>query len=298
MSPTDTTAAVLSDEHIVAYIDGALSQDACAQIEAILAESPDARARLAMLESGDRPFREALDTVLPQAPIARLLAGLYDTSAPTPLHSPQSDVRMVPQTTPRPEPSVSHVTHSNWASLAAAASVLVALFGGFMGGTLFPGSATNDPISATTPQLATAPAQTTPRGWRQAVADYQILFNEDSLTPDQGGDAGLSMANATLGLPLDGVATDLDTLNFRRVQVLGFNGKALVQLAYLSKDGQPVSFCVIASGKPDAARAFETRNGLGIVHWISGGFGFMLIGNVAETALSQMADQLGRRVGI
>lgn len=297
MSPTDTTAVVLSDEHLVAYIDGALSRDACAQIEAILAESPDARARLAMLESGDRPFREALDTVLPQAPIARLRAGMYGTSGPTPLHSPQSDVRMVPQPAPRPEPSVSHVTHSNWASLAAAASVLVALFGGFMGGTLMSGTTGNAP-SGDTAAKAIKAVTAAPRGWRQAVADYQVLFNEDSLTPYQGGDAGLSTANATLGLPLNGIAKDLDNLNFRRVQVLGFNGKALVQLAYLAKDGQPVSFCVIASGKPDAARAFETRNGLGIVHWISGGFGFMLIGKVAENSLHQMADQLGQHIGI
>lgn len=274
-----------SDELLVAYLDGELPLEERAEMNRLLAGSEEARERLEFLRSGDRPFRDALDTLLAQAPMERMTASL---SLPVGAEYQPAQRHAAP--------AASH----GWVPMAAAAAVLLALVGGFVGGMLSPR------LDATAPVVAMANEDeeeedepvVAERGWRQAVADYQVLFTSDSLTPFQGGESGLTLANAALGIPIDGVAADLDGLNFRRVQVLQFNGKPLVQLAYLSHDGKPVSFCIIASGKPEQRVEVEQRNGLEIVHWILAGYGFMVIGDISQEELEPIARDLMVRVGI
>ncbi|WP_417520079.1 anti-sigma factor family protein [Minwuia sp.] len=279
-----TDIPVPSDEQLVAYLDGELPLEARRDVNRVLSASDEARSRLEFLRAGDRPFAEALDGLLDQAPVDRLSA----------LLPPPADAVRTPQ--------AASVPASGWMPMAAAAAVLVALIGGFVGGMLAPFHPLADKGA---PVPIAAAGQASPptigeavRGWRQAVADYQMLFTTDSLTPYQGGDAGLELANAAVGLSFDPLLTNDGELNFRRIQVLEFNGKTLVQIAYLSVDEKPVSFCVIASGKPELDTAFEKRNGLGIVHWIDGGYGFMVIGDVPEARLADMAAQLRQKLNI
>jgi anti-sigma factor RsiW len=270
-----------SDEQLVAYLDGELPLEARAEVNRALAASESARDRLEFLRSGDRPFAEALDSLLDQAPTDRLLVSL----GPTPeVAQPQV---ALPQGA------------RGWAPMAAAAAVLVALFGGFLGGMVAPGIDQPTEIALVDEEDDDEEEPAIPeRGWRQAVADYQVLFTADSLTPYQGGDSGLDLANAALGIPIDSIADDLTGLNFRKVQLLQFKNKVLVQVAYLSHAGKPVSFCIIASGKPEQAVLTEQRNGLEIIHWILAGYGFMVIGDMPQDELQAVADDLMQRVGI
>lgn len=273
---------VPNDEQLVAYLDGELPLDARGEVNRALATSAEARDRLEYLRTGDRPFAEALESLLDHAPMDRLVAGLGIAPAPE-----QPEMVL---------PSQSR----GWVPMAAAAAVLVALFGGFLGGMVAPDFDRPTDVALIEEDEAEDEEEVAvaERGWRQAVADYQILFTSDSLTPYQGGDSGLALANAALGIPLDTIASDVDGLNFRRVQLLQFKDKVLVQVAYLSHTGKPVSFCVIASGKPQQAVEVEQRNGLGIVHWILAGYGFMVIGDVPDDELQVMASDLMTRVGI
>ena len=138
----------------------------------------------------------------------------------------------------------------------------------------------------------------TAKGWRQAVADYQMLFTTESLTPDQGGNDALALASERVGLLLDPATRAASGLQFRRAQLLAFNDKPLVQLAYLGEDGVPVAFCIIASNKPEAETQYEVRNGLGIVHWIIGGYGLMVIGDLPEDRLNRIAADLRKSIDL
>jgi len=280
---------VPNDEQLVAYLDGELPLEARAEVNRILSTSEEARQRLEQLRAGDRPFREALDTLLDQAPVERLAAGIGLAQC-RPLVGPSSPAS--------PQPSATATR--GWMPMAAAAAVLVALIGGFLGGMVAPDLRAPVEVAAIDDEEDEEDEEpvVAERGWRQAVADYQVLFTTDSLTPYQGGDSGLTLANTALGIPLDSLTTDLEGLNFRRVQLLEFKNKALVQVSYLSHAGKPVSFCIIASGKPEQRVETETRNGLGIVHWILAGYGFMVIGDLPEAELQTMADDLKTRVGI
>lgn len=269
-----TNNALPSDEELVAFLDGELPLENRRRVNGVLASSAEARRRLESLRNGDRPFREAFDLLAHEAPMDRLSAMLRRAD---------SDVR------PDSKAAAPAPATDNRAGMAAAAAILLALAGGFAGGMLFRPTDASVPA----PQAAAEPA---PRGWRQAVADYQSLFTTDSLTPYQGGDSGLELASAKVGLPLEKLAGDTGDLNFRRVQVLNFNGKPLAQFAYLSADGTPVSLCIIRSGNKSAPADFETRNQLGIVHWIANGFGYMVIGDMPRERLQDVAEQFRLRL--
>jgi anti-sigma factor RsiW len=269
-----------SDEQLVAYLDGELPLEARGEVNRVLGASAEARDRLEYLRAGDRPFADALDSLLANAPVEKLTASLGFQ-------------------TPAAQPEVVAPQHSvGWAPMAAAAAVLVALFGGFLGGMVAPVLEQPTELALVEEEEPEEEPVVAERGWRQAVADYQILFTNDSLSPYQGGDSGLALANAALGIPLDQIASDVEGLNFRRVQLLQFKNKVLVQVAYLSHTGKPVSFCVIASGKPEQAVEIEKRNGLEIVHWILAGYGFMVIGDVPPGELEVIASDLKARIGI
>lgn len=285
------------DEDLVAYLDGELSLAERQVIDQALSESADLRARLETLRQGDRPFREAFDTLLEQAPMDRLLAAL-----PSP--GPSASV-IATSTAPPPRPA------NDRRAIGVAAMLLLTLGIGFAVGfgTSSDRAQTReaallaelDEIEAEleeAEELASARPAPAAKGWRQAVADYQVLFTTESLTPDQGGDDALALASARVGLPLDPATRAAAGLQFRRAQLLAFNGKPLVQLAYLGEDGVPVAFCIIASNKPEADTQYEVRNGLGIVHWIIGGFGLMVIGDLPEDRLNRIAADLRQSINL
>ena len=285
------------DEDLVAYLDGELSLADRQLIDQALSESAALRQRLEQLRQGGRPFREAFDSLIDQAPMDRLMAALPE---PTLSASVISTSKATP---PRPA--------NDWQSIGVAAMLLLTLGIGFAVGY---GTSSDraaqrevallaelDEMEAELEEAeaaADAAPVVTAKGWRQAVADYQMLFTTESLTPDQGGGDALALASERVGLPLDPATRAASGLQFRRAQLLAFKDKPLVQLAYLGDDGVPVAFCIIASNKPEAETQYEVRNGLGIVHWIIGGYGLMVIGDLPEDRLSRIASELRKSIDL
>lgn len=295
------------DEELVAYLDGELSLNARQALDQDLVDSAELRARLEALRSGNRPFREAFDLVLDAAPMDRLRATLPE---------PTLSARVI-GTTSSPTPNAANDRAANdrlgigragsdWRGIGIAAMLLLTVGIGFAVGF---GTRSDMRETALLAELdameaeleeAQAAADAVPvvaaKGWRQAVADYQVLFTTDSLTPDQGDGAALALASEQVGLTLDPATRAAAGLEFRRAQVLAFKDKPLVQLAYLGDGGVPVAFCIIASNKPEADVQYEVRNGLGIVHWIIGGYGLMVIGDLPEDRLNSIARDLRQSV--
>ena len=285
------------DEDLVAYLDGELSLADRQMLDQALTDSASLRERLEQLRQGERPFRDAFDTMLDQAPMDRLRAFLPPPAL--------SATVLSTQTASPPRPA------NDWRSIGVAAMLLLTLGIGFaIGfGTMSDRSEVRESaLLAELDQLeaeleeAEEAADAVPtvkaKGWRQAVADYQMLFTTDSLSPDQGGDAALALASERVGLALDPATRAASGLQFRRAQLLAFNDKPLVQLAFLGDGGVPVAFCIIASNKPEAETQFEVRNGLGIVHWIIGGYGLMVIGDLPEDRLKSIAHELRQSVNL
>lgn len=129
-------------------------------------------------------------------------------------------------------------------------------------------------------------------GWMNYVAAYQALYVEDtvaSLPPQNPGtDANLARVATVLGrdLTLPDAPTALD---YRRAQLLGFNGAPLVQLAFLSPTGDPIALCIIAETGADSDLELVELEGLSTAHWRKNGYNFMLIGGTDDDLIADEA---------
>jgi anti-sigma factor RsiW len=268
----------MSDARLVAYIDGELSPDERTAVDRALAIRPELRERLALLDNGGRPFGEAFDLLLEAAPGDRLqamFAGLAD-AGPAMRESTADD-----NVVPFPKRSSRRVSLMLQAAIAA--SVALTVFGG--------GIVTGVLLAPRTP----IPQQTAQRNWVDAVVEYVALFTRDTLagmpTEVAAQQIGLQRASAALGKDItpDKIA-GLPQLDFKGTQLLQFDGRPIAQIAFLSETGKPVAICIIRTPKPAEAPIALRREGLNIVHWIAGGYGYMVIGDVPADALTRISD--------
>ena len=155
-----------------------------------------------------------------------------------------------------------------------AASVLISLVvGGLFGKTYF------------------APSEA--QGWKHYVAAYQSLYVGDTLgniqlSPEQI-QKNLEDISGQIGFDLVKMTADSE-LSFKRAQLLGFKGKPLVQLAYLSPDGQPVALCIIRTNKDNTETiGMEKLEGMAAASWRKNGYAFLFIGGEDEIVIREGA---------
>ncbi len=146
--------------------------------------------------------------------------------------------------------------------------------------------------------MSLRPAQ--PSGWMGYVAAYQALYVNGTLAdvvddPDATA-ADLSALSATLGYDMS-QAEHVSRLDFKRGQILGYEGKPLVQLAYLSPTGAPVALCVIQSDDARRSGVSVARlEGMAAAHWQKDGFAFLLIGGQDQALIAEAAQQMAERL--
>ncbi len=171
----------------------------------------------------------------------------------------------------RPKPA------TRWIHLAIAASIALVIGFGFGRNT------------APTPEPA-------PLGWLAAVANYQNLYNPDTLwgmkpTPEQAEKEVVRVAKA-LEHDLSLAQLQVAGLTYRRGQILTFRGKPLAQFMFNDAEGTPIAICMIKSAKDDTALAVKQIDGLNAAVWTDGGYGYLVIGDTDADILQRAAEQL------
>lgn len=244
-----------SDERLVAFLDGELEAEQQKVIADQVRADPALAARLGALQCADLPFKTAFDTVLDQAPSERLHTML---NALPPAQAP---------------------TLSRRRFLAVAASFAVA---GVVADRLF----------------ISWPRVESGQGWRASVADYMALYTPqtlENLSPDPASHiAQLHGVGEQLGLPLAPASVSLPGAEFRRAQILDYDGILIGQLTYLDPRHGPLALCIRASRKGTEPVATEQRRGMNVVYWASQSHGFMLIGRNPFEDLQVMARSVER----
>ena len=147
-------------------------------------------------------------------------------------------------------------------------------------------------------QMLTQPPQLqAPAGWLATVASYQSLYIPETLDgPPQNAERAqnvLARAEQEFGLSLQ-AATTIDGMPFKRAQMLGLNGKPLLQIAYLTPDGVPMALCLIRVNKPDRARKDTTLFELSGTSWVKDGVGYFLIGGDDPERVTQLSQSVIR----
>ena len=136
--------------------------------------------------------------------------------------------------------------------------------------------------------------RSTPKGWMKYVSAYQSLYVNGTLTSvdvsDEDNTAQLSHLSKIIGRDLS-AAQNTDGIAFRRAQLLGFEGRPLVQMAYLSQIGSPIALCVIKSiSAEEQPVQLTTLEDMSAAYWTKDGYSFLLIGGKDDRLIGQEAE--------
>ncbi|VVO90653.1 anti-sigma factor family protein [Pseudomonas fluorescens] len=249
--------ATPSDEQLVAYLDDQLDAEQRTRIDTAIAEDSTLSLRLQWLARSSLPFKEAYAEMAQQAPLDRL--------------------QFMLDTLPSPErPSMDR----RW-FLAAAASLVVS---SVVADRLF--------LSWQSTQKKT--------NWRGLVADYMSLYVPETLehlpSDEASQRAQLRVIDARLGLNLASAQLTLPRSEFKRAQILEYDGVPIAQITYLNPAHGPMALCVTRSNSGSRHFAHERRHGMNVVYWADMEHAWMLIGHSPVAELEDMAKVLRTRL--
>ncbi len=179
-----------------------------------------------------------------------------------------------------PEPRSNNVFQASWALSPAIAAAVALVFFSF--GWVVKPSETVNSIS----------------GWKSYAAAYQALYINSTLahidSDEEELNKELARVSAALGkdLELDKLQS-FDRLDYKRSQILGFNGQPLIQLAFLNTMDAPVALCIMRS-KEDVEKAIELAEieGMSSAAWEKDGFRYLLIGGKDSILIEEAANAL------
>ena len=141
---------------------------------------------------------------------------------------------------------------------------------------------------------ATRPAA---NDWVDAVANYQSLYVSETLavaeTQAQSVEK-LATLSQEIGLDLAGLSS-VGAIDYRRAQLLGFQGRPLVQVAYLDGDA-PIAICITAINGDDTGIEEGVRHGLAAASWQRNGYGFLVIGGSDADLIRELAEAVRREI--
>jgi len=246
-----------SDEQLVAYLDGELDGEYRDQLDSAIAEDSLLSLRVQWLSRSNLPYKNAYDELAQQAPLERLQARLDAIPAPQ-----------------RPG------FNRRWFIGGAAAALLA---GGVLADRLF---------------LGWHAAQS--NNWRALVGDYMALYVPQTLdhlpTDDASQRAQLRTVDARLGLNLSPATLKLSGAEFKRAQMLEYDGVPIAQIVYLDAKHGPLALCVTRSNSGSQPLAHERRREMNVVYWTEREHAWMLIGHNAPVALEDKAKLLKSRL--
>ena len=131
--------------------------------------------------------------------------------------------------------------------------------------------------------------------WAQAVADYQVLYIPQTIAVNGLGEdvarQQIETLNSNFDIDLMNLP-DLPGLELRRAQLLGFEGKPLLQIVYSDMNGGPVALCLVESAieAPSALETYRLKEMEAAV-WRSQGHDFILIGGNDAALIKNAAER-------
>ncbi|WP_233836478.1 anti-sigma factor [Paraburkholderia sp. ZP32-5] len=302
---------MIDDANLLAYVDGELSTDERAQVEAAIRESDEIASRVSMLRASQLPYDEAFgQQVIPPVPeslsrsvdeLIRQHLARASAEPAQPAQAAQPVQRMDDASNDgdaeelssaganvhRLKPRARSLPRLSWPKLAVA--FVAGAFCAGIGLHLVPQLAGGGSFISASNDSGMSP-------WVSAAAAYQQLYTRDTIAQLQP-DSQVTARTVSDIREVDNLALQIPDLSsqgltFKRVQRLRFHGKPLVQIVYLPEKGNPVALCVLKEAKADAAPSSTSVDGMKVVTWRRGQLGYALISEPAAADLGALGKQL------
>lgn len=260
----------LSDELLVAYVDGQLARKQTLAVDKVLEQDDVIAKRVVALKHAHSLLEAAFEAIL---------AG--------------EEADAVAMTASQPRGlfiSWSALVQGGLATAGIAVSIALLLAG--FGWPL------------TMPELRFSSGGTDPEyvgsiepSWQEEAARAQALLGRASLEVglDSQGNPDLVAFQLTQAIGADLVLPELGPQGFRfmRAQLLRFNDEPLAQLLYLGASGAPLALYA-KKGEGTSPPLFKRYGDIGSVTWSQGGLFYLLAGEESKPTLLGLADAIGR----
>ncbi|MBB3592423.1 anti-sigma factor RsiW [Rhizobium sp. BK529] len=256
-----------SDEELTAFIDGEVSAEEAARIEALVEADEAVADRLEFLARASLHYKEAFAPLLDAAPQAKLEAMLSAIPAAQPA--------------------------------SASAFVTRRGFLGALAASVVAGIAVDRTVIGLSARFSGKDENSE---WRAVVAEYISLYTPETLAgpvpPADVQAAQLARLDGSLGLQLSPEQIAVQDIDFKRAQILQYDGKPLAQIAYLDPKTGPMALCIVASDVGPKAPDIEGRKGMNVVYWSSATHAFMLIGHASVDRMTEIADAVRSKISV
>ncbi|RMF06192.1 MAG: hypothetical protein D6773_04590, partial [Alphaproteobacteria bacterium] len=306
----------LSDELLVAYVDGQLAKDQSKAVERVLENDEVAAQRVHALRAAHSQLETAFEAMLQNE--ADALTGMSEVAEPaaqTPEQIAQpaeaaagaelseQEVQRVEPVQPAEAVQIAAGSEGKKRSpgflLLGGLAIAFTLAGG-VGGYALRG--TPDPATlvpgAIVPVVTGAAAQ---RDWQEDLIIAHSLFGRDTLTltletqsnPDL---IAFQLANA-IGSEL--IIPDLSDagLAFKRAQLLHRGEEAVAQISYLPEEGEPVSLYARWDKGADAPVRARQIDGVSAAQWRQGNITYLLAAHVPLERIGALGELARRQIG-
>jgi len=277
----------LSDERLVAYLDGELDAPERHCVAAVIESDAALRERAAALTESAAMLRAALDEVLREDVPESLLSAAHGKGAAVDDKSPDFGRRELALW------ARSWRGRRYWRGAAVAASFLCLAIGA--GGGYF--AATAPALTGQEAATGGAPASS----WLDNLAGYHKLLinagaNEAGLVDvpaNTNADGGRKIVQK---LPADFRPPNLKPwgLDFIGARYLINEGRPATQLFYTTDNQKlgPITIVVASSAKPDLAPAYDRRDDINFIYWRHHGHAYALVGTANEGYLWNIAKDI------
>jgi anti-sigma factor RsiW len=261
----------LSDELLVAYVDGQLARKQTRAVEKVLEQDDVIARRVDALKDAHSRLEAAFEAIL---------AGEEADAAARPV--PQAPGLFIA-----------------WDTLAkgglAAAGIAVAFIlvvAGYGWPLIMPGF-TRHPSGTADPEYVGS----LQRSWQEEAVRAQALLGRDSVEvglESQGNRdlVGFQLAQ-TIGPSFHVPDLASQGFNFMRAQLLQFGAEPLAQLLYLGRSGAPLALYA-KKGEGTGAPVFKRYGEIGSVAWSQRGIAYLLAGEGHEASLLRLAETIGK----
>lgn len=259
----------LSDELLVAYVDGHLARNQSSAVEKVLEQDDVIARRVKALKDAHGRLEAAFDAILAGE---ELQVGK-----------------------PEPERTGFFVPWATAAKLALAGAGIAAAFALMIAGYGWPLSI---PDFAQTSFGTGDPEYTgsIEPSWQEVAARAQGLLSRESLEVGVESQGNLDLVALQLGQAI-GPGLKLPTLDaqgyrFVRAQLLRAGEEPLAQLLYLGRSGPPLALYAKKGGDSEAP-VFKRYGGIGSMTWSEEGITYLLASEADEPELMKLAEAIG-----
>lgn len=275
----------LSDELLVAYVDGQLARDQTRAVDKVLEQDEVIARRVDTLREAHDKLESAFEAIL-AGEVSEAMAAM----------------RIAPL--PRSRPRGNGLAKVGLAT-AGVGLALAALVAGYGWPLVIPDLITlghRAPQQQLKPQVAVAPAQqpqqavVAPPTWQEAAARAHALLSRASVEiglESQGNQdlVAFQVAQA-IGPAVKLPNLEAQGLKFMRAQLLRFGDQPLAQMLYLGARKDPVALYAMRGGGGDSRPVFRQEGAVGSVSWRDDGIAYLLAGEGDEAALVRLAEKI------